>query len=139
MPNSPPPTQLRTVWYLFLEKGPTQSPRGGRGAARRVNHNSLVGCALTLHIPIVINAVSTRVLLQFFSLSLPFALFVFHLVKFCTHHLACYEYKGTHTMPKTWNGQGENNCSKGQTAGKKELQAYNSSAYCINNDGRMEC
>jgi hypothetical protein len=32
-------------------------------------------------------------------------------------------------MPKTWNGQGENNCSKGQTGGKKELQAYNSRAY----------
>jgi hypothetical protein len=28
-------------------------------------------------------------------------------------------------MPKTWNSQGENNCSKGQTGGKKELQAYN--------------
>ncbi len=33
-----------------------------------------------------------RLLLQFFPHSLPFALFVFHLIMFCTHNLPCYEY-----------------------------------------------
>ncbi len=45
-----------------------------------------------------VTRVSTRALLQLFLLGLPIALFVFHLVLFCTHNVPCYSYQGAGSM-----------------------------------------
>jgi hypothetical protein len=52
---------------------------------------------LTLHMPMVVNVVSTRILLQFFSPN-PLPHFSY-LLTFCTHSLSCYQYQGGHNMP----------------------------------------
>jgi hypothetical protein len=60
---------------------------------------------LTLYLPIVVTAVSTRVYLSRFALvtsqdTNPMGnIFFFHLVTFCTRNLPCYEYQGAPIIP----------------------------------------
>jgi hypothetical protein len=61
-------SEANNLWFHFFE-----------------NFQPVPGLALTLHLSIIVNALSTRVLLRICSLILPFALFFLHLVMFyCT-------------------------------------------------------